>query len=95
MAHAAENLGLAQLQEAMEQIARPCWVQSIDVCENFDADGELAIWVWIVVAPQTAEQFNLQDGIAELRQRIRQKLSEVTPGLWAYVRVREAESPEH
>lgn len=95
MAHAAETHGLAQLQEAMDQIERPHWVHSIEVGEDFDADGELATWIWIVVERNSSEQANAQDAIARLRHRIRQHLSEVAPGLWAYVRVREAEASEN
>ena len=89
MAHAMEMPTVSDLQQAVRQIEKPDWVHDIEVVEDLDADGELAVWVWIVVGSEMPEQQDAQPVLAGLRQRIRGLLSEEAPGLWAYIRIRE------
>ncbi|MFP4079330.1 MAG: hypothetical protein ACLFMW_09210 [Ectothiorhodospira sp.] len=74
----------------MGRISRPDWVREIELTEGVDADGEPALWVWIVLEADTPTQEVMQPALSELRQHIKTYLAGEVPGLWAYVRVREA-----
>jgi hypothetical protein len=91
MAQVMNMPSLDAMRDRLERLERPHWVRGIELTEELDADGELALWAWIVLEPEFPPQEEVQPALAELRHRIRQFLSREVPGLWAYVRVRESE----
>lgn len=86
---AATTISLRELAESLDQLERPAWVRRFDVREDVDADGELAVWIWIVVGSGMPAQDVAQPVLKDLREQIRRVLTERAPGLWAYVRIRE------
>ncbi|WP_280545689.1 MULTISPECIES: hypothetical protein [unclassified Halomonas] len=92
MAQVINIPSLEALQDQLERLERPDWVQGIELTEELDADGDMALWAWIVLEPEFPPQEELQPALTELRHRIRKLLSKEVPGLWAYVRVRESEA---
>ena len=89
MAQAIEMPTVSDLQRAVRRIDKPVWVREVEVVEGIDADGDLAMWVWIVVGGDMPDQATAQPILADVRQRIRDVLAEEAPGLWAYIRIRE------
>ncbi|WP_421620815.1 hypothetical protein [Alkalilimnicola ehrlichii] len=91
MKEAMNMPSLEALQGQLRALDRPDWVRDIELTESPDADGDMALWAWIVLEPEFPPQDDAQPVLAELRTRIRQLLANEVPGLWAYVRIREAE----
>lgn len=81
---------LRALRAGLGRMSRPDWVREIELTEGVDADGEPALWVWIVLESNTPTQEVMQPALSELRQHIKTYLAREVPGFWAYVRVREA-----
>lgn len=92
MVQAINTPSLGELQDKIERLERPGWVRGIELTEALDADGEMALWAWIVLKPDFPSQDEAQPALAELRHRIRQLFANEVPGVWAYVRIREAEA---
>ena len=80
---------LDALRDRLQRLERPNWVRGIELAEGSDADGEPALWVWIVLDADIPAQDVMQPALSDLRRRIKTYLSSEVPGLWAYVRVRE------
>lgn len=91
MVHAADAPSLAELQKAVDRVDLPEWINGVAVTEDLDADGELAVWLWIVVGETMPAQEQAQPVLSDLRQRLRQLLAQEAPGLWAYIRIRECD----
>ncbi len=89
MSQALEMGFLEELDRKLNQLERPSWVRSIDTAEEFDEYDEWSVWIWIVVDEDMPSQTDAQPELAELRKHIRQLLTEHSPGLWAYIRIRE------
>lgn len=85
--HAVDMTSLDEIATGMRSLERPDWVRDIEVREDLDASGDVAVWVWIVTAEDIPDQAEAQPVLADLRMRIRQKLSRHAPGLWAYIRI--------
>ncbi len=85
----ASAVSLEDLREGVQRLERPDWVRSVELAEAEDADGEMALWVWIVLDADFPAQDEMQPALASMRRRIHEFLSSQVPGLWAYIRVRE------
>jgi hypothetical protein len=89
MAQVMNMPSLDTLRDWLKRLERPDWVRGIELAEGSDADGDPALWVWIVLDADIPTQDIMQPVLLDLRQRIKAYLSSEVPGLWAYVRVRE------
>lgn len=89
MTQSASIVSPGDLARMLGRLERPNWIQSIELDEALDSDGELALWICIVVTPLMPDQNTAQPVLSALRHRIRELLSEQAPGLWAYIRIRE------
>ena len=78
------------VQTQLERMSLPVPVRSWDVKDGLDATDDPAVWVWAHIGSEQSDS----DALRCLKAMVRERVREVTDGLWAYVLIREAEGTE-
>lgn len=85
--HAEQLHDYAHVATELKKLDLPDFVLDIRVSWDYDATGDEALWIWVIVEEGTMAKPGMKERMLELRERIRAAVLKLAPGIWAYIRL--------
>lgn len=85
--HAEHMIDRAQIQAELKKLKRPEFVQDLRVSTGQDASGDEALWIWLIVDPDSVSEAGAMNALQDLRNQLRARVSELAPDVWPYIRL--------
>lgn len=66
----------------------PDWVKDLRIESGFDSTGDSAIWIWVEIADEAANNRDLLKNYTSVQELLRRELKSIGEARWPYIRIR-------